>query len=219
MATRPDLFLFDLYGTTVRDDGQLLGAVESVCAESGLAAPTDWLIDRVSWRKRELFEAILMRNDQSTGRAPDLTKRFEELFEADFAERPPTPAPGAQEALDALEYAGVRVGFVSGFSRRTIDAMLEELGWFVFLSLSTDEVSLGRPAPDIVRAAMRIAEVSDARRVGVAGNKAPQLEAGSAAGCRHVIGVVGVCDRATLEATPYTHLVDDLGEVPNILLS
>ena len=88
-AHRPDLFLFDLHGTTVSDDGQLHVAVQRVIAEAQLEAPREWLAERVAWRKRELFETLLMLND----RAPTEAEGLVERFEAHYADACTEPLP------------------------------------------------------------------------------------------------------------------------------
>ena len=60
--------------------------------------------------------------------------------------------------------------------------------------------------------------VADAGAVAVVGDTTSDLEAGTNAGARAVIGVLsGAHDRATLEAAPHTDLINDVTELMGVL--
>jgi phosphoglycolate phosphatase-like HAD superfamily hydrolase len=60
--------------------------------------------------------------------------------------------------------------------------------------------------------------VSDPGAVAVVGDTTSDLEAGTNAGARAVIGVLsGAHDRKTLSAAPHTDLIDDVTELVGVL--
>jgi phosphoglycolate phosphatase-like HAD superfamily hydrolase len=60
--------------------------------------------------------------------------------------------------------------------------------------------------------------VADAGAVAVVGDTTSDLEAGTNAGARAVIGVLsGAHDRATLEGAPHTDLINDVTELMGVL--
>ena len=74
--------------------------------------------------------------------------------------------PGAVETVDRLAAAGFRLALASSSNRELIDAVLRELELAALfeVTLSSEEVARGKPAPDVYLEA--------ARRLGV-----PQLDA------------------------------------------
>lgn len=206
-----ELFLFDMAGTTVRDDDHVLEAFARTAQGAGLDLERSWLLPRMGLHKEAVFRELLEVAGRSSDAAPSLARAFEDAIEDVFRERPASPLPGAVELLNALEQAGVRVGFTTGFSRRTADGILRALGWQERLSVCSDEVAQGRPAPDLIFEAMRRAGVDDANRVGTCGDTPSDLGAGANAGCAIVVGVGhGTHDLASLAPHPHTHLFPDL---------
>jgi phosphonatase-like hydrolase len=210
-AARVQLFLFDIAGTVMRDDDLVVEALRRTGREAGLEVDEAWLRTQMGLSKTEVFEAMLARAGRPTAPAPDLARRFGALLEQVLDEHPPQPQPGAVEALAALEAAGVRVGFTTGFTRALPHRILTELGWGDRLLIASDEVERGRPAPDMIHEAMRRAGVADVSRVGVCGDTPADLRTGHAAGCALVVGVCnGTHRRDQLEPHPHTHLLADL---------
>src|SRR5436189_161649 len=80
---------------------------------------------------------------------------------------------------DALQAAGV--------------ASLARLGWMrdglVDVTVSSDEVAQGRPAPDLIYRAMQRTGITEASRVAKVGDTPSDLQEGQAAGCGWIIGV------------------------------
>lgn len=202
-----DLFVFDLAGTTVRDDRCVQRAFEGAAQDAGLRADSEWLRARMGWSKARVFTELLSRNEQDPSRASALVGAFERHLLAIYTESPITPTDGAHEAIAALEASGVEVAFSTGFPRVITDQILSALGWSGRINVASDEVPNGRPAPDLLHAAMRMATVADAARVGAAGDTPSDLEAATRAGCAVVAGLG--CGTHTLEELgrhEHTHL-------------
>jgi ribosomal protein S18 acetylase RimI-like enzyme len=98
------------------------------------------------------------------------------------------------------------------------DLLLARLGWgpgVVDAVVCGDEVAAGRPAPDLILAAMRCCDVAAVARVAAVGDTVRDLEAGARAGVRWNVGVTsGAHDRATLSRAPHTHLLASVAELP-----
>ena len=99
--------------------------------------------------------------------------------------------------------------------------LLNALGWaegMVDAIVCGDDVTLGRPAPDLIFRAIEAAGASSVSRVANIGDTALDLEAGHNAGVRWNIGVLsGAHDRHILERAPHTHLIDSVAELPRLL--
>lgn len=213
-----ELFAFDMAGTTVEDRGDVLETFLAVAGEAGLPAEPAWIRARMGWDKETVFRELLQRGRADVGRAAALAARFQALLAARYERVPPRPVPGALAAITALEARGIRVAFTTGFARATADLLLERLGWTRFVSVASDEVDRGRPAPDLLFEVMRRVGVADPARVGAAGDTPSDLEAATTAGCGLVIGVgTGTHTLAQLAGHPHTHLLPDLSTLAPIL--
>ena len=218
MKVLPALAVLDLAGTTVKDGGEVPAAFRAALSEHGLTATDDEIHAVRGASKRE---AVLRFVPQAPDRADRVFASFlshlARRYEAGVAE-----VDGASEAIRALRAAGVLVALDTGFERTITRLLLERLGWaegFVDAVVCGDDVARGRPAPDLILAAMRAAGVADPARVAAAGDTALDLEAGAAAGVAWNVGVLsGAHGRAALEAAPHTHLLRSVAELPGLLL-
>ena len=116
----------------------------------------------------------------------------------------------------------MKVCLTTGFAPSTRDSLIDALGWgaHIDLALSPADCGRGRPEPDMIFGAMDRLGVADAGSVAVVGDTISDLEAGTKAGARAVIGVLsGAHDRATLSTAPHTDLIDDIRELIGLLTS
>jgi phosphonatase-like hydrolase len=219
MAARLQLFVFDLAGTTVVDDGHVMHSFAAAAASQGLVAAPELLRARMGWHKQLVFATLLREQGRDAALAPILAARFEEEFALAVRRAPLRPTPGAVEAIRMLLAAGLRVAFNTGFSRSTADVVLAAMDWQRHPSVASDEVANGRPAPDLIRRAMALTDVTDPARVGVAGDTPSDLLAGTAAGCGVVVGVgCGSHRLAELAGHPHTALLPDLTALAELVL-
>ncbi|MCC6785407.1 MAG: HAD-IA family hydrolase [Planctomycetes bacterium] len=213
-----DLFVFDLAGTTVVDDGHVLEAFLRTAEAFDLPADAAALKPRMGWHKQRVFEVLLGEAGRETALAPELAQRFELEFARRADQHPLRPTPGARETIERLVAMEIAVAFNTGFSRATADLVLARLGWGGFTSVASDEVTRGRPAPDLIERTMELLGLNEPRRVGVVGDTPADLMAGTAAGCRFVVGVGhGAFALHQLRHAPHTHLVADLHGLKDLI--
>lgn len=78
-----------------------------------------------------------------------------------------------------------------------------------------DDVVRGRPAPDLIHAAMSLAEVSDPKAVLVVGGTTSDLEAADAAGVGWSVAVLtGAHSRERLQDRPHSAILENVGALP-----
>ena len=194
-------------GTTVRDDGAVEAAFAAALATVGIAEGSPrydeaqvFVRDTMGWSKADVFAALL-----APAEARRATAAFAAAYEAIVATGAVAEVPGALEVVRGLRHRGVQVCLTTGFAPSTRDALLDALGWRdeVDLALSPDDVGRGRPAPDMILGAMARLGVDDPGAVAVVGDTVSDLEAGTAAGARAVVGVLsGAHDEAALSGSP-----------------
>jgi phosphonatase-like hydrolase len=202
-------------GTTVRDDGAVEEAFDEALAAVGVTKGTPrydeahrFVRQTMGWSKADVFDHLL-----GSHQAGHATARFAAAYEAIVASGRVEPMPGALEVLRELGARGLRVCLTTGFAPSTRDALLDTLGWRpdIDLALSPADVGRGRPAPDLILGAMARLEIEDPDAVVVVGDTTSDLEAGTAAHARAVVGVLtGAHDEATLAAAPHTAILPDI---------
>ena len=218
------LAVLDMAGTTVRDDGAVERAFVTALAGMGfdpdgpdMKPRLDFVRETMGQSKIVVFRALF---DGDESRANEANRRFEAAFDAAIGRGEIEPLPGAEVALNAMRGAGVQICLTTGFSRLTRDHLLDVLGWrdLVDLSLSPEDGLRGRPAPDLILAALMRLGVDAVQEVAVAGDTVSDLVAGTRAGASIVAGVLtGAHSRELLNAAPHTHLLEGIDALPEVI--
>jgi len=221
-ASRISLACLDMAGTTVADDGTVLaaftGALDAlgIVGEAERGRMTEYVVATMGESKITVLRALFPGDE-------DRAQAANRAFEAAYARRieQAKPIPGAVEALEELRDLDVRIVLTTGFSRATVDALLDHLGWrgLIDLSLTPEEVGgRGRPYPDLIVAAADRYAGGDPARVAVAGDTVGDIRSGLAAGAPIVAGVLtGAHDRDRLAEAGATHLLDSVAQLPALL--
>jgi phosphonatase-like hydrolase len=216
------LACLDLAGTTIRDDGAVEAAFVAALRDAGAGPGTDGYSHRLAHLRETMGRSKVEVFRELLG-ADEPARRANAAFEAAYGDAikrgEVTPIPGAPEAIAALRDAGVLVCLTTGFSGRTLAALLDAVGWRdrVDAALAPGPGVRGRPHPDLVLRAVLDLAVDDVAAVAVAGDTASDLWAGTRAGASVVAGVLtGAHDRAQLGAAPHTHLLDSIVEFPGL---
>ena len=222
-----DLVVFDMAGTTVRDDDAV-----NRCLSEALATRSQVTHEEVNsvmgLPKPVAIQLLLEKHLGSQAVSPALVDELHANFlkrMLDHYQTSPViePMPHTLEAFWQLKEAGLKLALDTGFSRPIVDAILERLGWndggLLDTTVASDEVQRGRPHPDLLLKAMALTGVQDPKRVAKVGDTPSDLQEGHAAGCGLVIGVTnGTHTREQLLAHYHTHLIDSLRELPGIVL-
>ena len=124
--------------------------------------------------------------------------------------------------FDWLHQNGCMVALDTGFSRPIANAILKRLNWVggaIDFTVTSDEVNRGRPMPDMIFEAMKRFSIESPQHVGKIGDTPNDLIQGHAAGCKWIIGVTeGSHIREQLSAYPHTHLINNVGKLPQVFL-
>ena len=164
---------------------------------------------------RYLHEVVGLREPPETITA-EVVRRMLARYETDLP-----VVPGAVEAVDRLAAAELRLALASSSNRELIDAVLRalELTALFEVTVSSEEVARGKPAPDVYLEA--------ARRMGIEPTRCAAIE-DSASGIRaaHAAGmrVIAYPNRHYPPATEVlrlaTEVVRDLSDLgPRVLVS
>lgn len=211
------LVVFDLAGTTVKDQGQVLEAFVGALAEHRIEVSPEQLLNvRGSSKRQAVFDLVPEgpdRNHRAQSAYQSFCQRLAERYFQDGVE----PMDGAESLFGWLRTKGVRVVLNTGFERDITNLLLESLKWnqgIVDAVVCGDDVPQGRPAPYMIFHAMGATGVTSVHAVANVGDTALDLQAGYNAGVRWNIGVLsGAHDRQRLESAPHTSLLPAISEL------
>jgi phosphonatase-like hydrolase len=127
------------------------------------------------------------------------------------------PIAGAAGTFSWLKARGIQIATTSGFYREVSELILEKAGWLELFGarVSSSDVSMGRPAPFMIFRAMEGAGVTRVAEVMNVGDTPLDLQAGTNAGVREVVGVLsGLHERERLQREPHTCLLASVADLP-----
>jgi phosphoglycolate phosphatase len=213
----------DLAGTTVADDGVVLGAFTAAVAPLGLtpggqayASALEIMSRTMGQSKIEVFRRIL----GSDAAAWQANRDFEQHYAGSVRGGAVVPLPGAAETIMVLRAAGIRICLVTGFAPATRDLLISALGWrpLIDLALSPADAGRGRPWPDLPLTALLRLGGGAVSELLVAGDTASDVESGLRAGAGIVVGVLtGAGSRQELTDAGAPYILDAITGLPALL--
>ena len=219
------LVVFDLAGTTIQDRGEVAGAFAEALAAAGIALTAQEMSAVRGASKRDAIARLVGRHcgaleqQQRAARAAETYERFRAALTQRFEQAADLSMPDVVATFERLQRAGVRIALNTGFEGAIVDLILARVAWpetLLDAVVCGDDVTRGRPAPDMIFKSMERTGVRDPDGVAVVGDTRLDLEAGANAGVRYRIGdLTGAHDRTTLERAPHTHIVESISAVPD----
>ena len=218
----PDLLVTDFAGTAMRDDGTVLAAYRVALRAHDIPFSEADLAARRGASKIAVFRELASRihpADQVEEIAQQALARFGDALRQEYESGDIREIEGAGDALSELKQSGVKLALTTGFNRDLLDMLVGRLGWtdLFDITVASSDVPAGRPAPFLIYRAMIELGVADARQVAVVGDTPLDLQSGMNAQAGWVIGVLsGAHEVKTLGATPHTHLLGSVAELPRL---
>ncbi len=189
---------------------------------TGTAAYTRSMVQFHRTRGWSPMDVMLSLFPEDEIRAQAANLAFERSFRTAVDRFGALPLPGANEALAKLTAAGIKLGLVSSLSRPAMGLIVASLDWWqrVDLVLCADDVARGFPWPDLVLTAVLRLGIGDVRDVAVVTASESGVLAARRAGAGFAVGVLSdVADAGRLRRAGATHLLADIGELPDLLAS
>ena len=211
----PALVIFDMAGTTIEDRGQVPAAFAGALSANGIAVTADEITRARGASKRQAIKSLLPPAERH--RAEGIYEEFRHELASRYASDGVSCVPGAMEAFKYLRAHGSRIALTTGFDRDLATLLLSTIGWTrntVDVLVCGDDVTNGRPAPDLILLAMRMTAILDPDRVANVGDTTLDLESAARAGVRWNIGVLsGAHRRAALEQAPHTRIIQSVADL------
>ncbi len=215
------LVVFDMAGTTVSDNGEVLSAFVDTLKQHQLEFTPDQLSRVRGSSKRQAVLNFIPEGPNRSQRAEEVYLSFREHLAHSYKTNGATPLAGAEEVFRRLRAAGISVALNTGFDRDITRLLLKALRWedgIVDAVVCGDDVKQGRPAPYLIFHAMEATWVTSARNVVNVGDTVMDLEAGKNAGVGLNVGVLsGAHNRNILEGAPHTHILPSVADLPGVL--
>ncbi len=213
------LVVFDIAGTIVEDRGEVLRAFGEALARHGIRSTDDELKEWKGASKKEVIRHFVRRQDEAADESAieAVYADFRIGLEQHYREHGVVPIAGAEDTFAWLRKHGILIATTSGFYREVADLILESAGWrgMFAATISSSDVSVGRPAPYMIFRAMEAASVMSVGEVVNVGDTPLDLQAGTNAGVRDVIGVLtGQHTKERLEREPHTALLPSVEDLP-----
>jgi len=217
--SRPALVVFDMIGTTVQASERIPEAFTRAFEKEGIRLSG---IDVNSVRgksKRAAIQELLAIHggkDLATSRSDDVYRTFKRFLLDCYRNESVHAIDGAVSTFSSCHEHGIKVALTTGFDRELAALLVQKLGWLDTIDtlVCNDDVAAGRPAPDLILAAMRRLDCTDVTRVASVGDTVSDLEAGANAGTGWNIGVLsGAHSREQLAAAPHTALIDTVADM------
>jgi phosphonatase-like hydrolase len=220
------LVVFDMAGTTVNDDSAVNGCLRASLAAAGVAADPRAVNSLMGLPKPEAIAILIERSqlrdalrDEVEAVHRDFVARSTKFYRSDPSVH---EVPGTTRVFEILKKAGISVALNTGFDRSITDVILDRLNWsknpLIDATICSDEVSRGRPHPEMIRELMARLSVAAPRKVAKVGDTPADLQEGHNAGCGLIVGVTGgTHTRVELEPYPHTCLIESIAEIPGVL--
>jgi phosphonatase-like hydrolase len=219
------LIVLDVGGTIIEDRGDVPATLQSAMGKHGITVTPAEISEWRGASKREIIRHFVER--QTKPPAADREKlavaiyqefnaRLGEIYQA------VPPIAGAEAAIRSLRQSGYLLATTTGFDREITLPIFHRLGWekYFVAIICSDDVAQGRPAPFMLFHAMESARVNSVAEVMAVGDTPLDLQAGTNAGLRAVVGVLSGASRADLlQREPHTHILSSVANLPALLSS
>jgi phosphoglycolate phosphatase len=218
-----EMVAFDVAGTVLNDDGLVISAFKKAfeATQPDLWPThgeqwTQYAIDTMGQSKIHVFTELL--GDAEKAQAANVA--FEESYLSEIAEIGAVPIEGAEDLFKYLRAKGIAVTLTTGFSRTTLDTLLNQLGWkdLIDLSVTPGEAGRGRPHPDMLNMALEVLGITNPSHVIVCGDTAADMQAAVSFGASQAIGVLtGAHDQQTLHDAGATSVINSVADLKSLI--
>ena len=215
------LVVFDMAGTTVKDNGQVVNAFTSALSEQDIQFTSEMLNSVRGSSKRQAIEQFIPQGADRARRAELAYASFREHLAERYRTEGVEPITGAERIFQWLKEQGVSVALNTGFDREMTELLLAALNWeegaMIDAVVCGDDVKQGRPAPYLIFHAMETTGVTGVQQVANVGDTVLDLQAGHNAGVRWNIGVLsGAHDWEAMARAPHTHVLQSVADLFNL---
>ena len=218
------LVVFDIAGTTVRDNGSVADSFITAFRDYGFTIPEAEVKKVMGFRKMNAIAHLMEKFAPEYKDDSELIDRIhthfiDKMIEFYMGDQTLSPLPHAEAVFYALKQQGIKIALNTGFTRSITDTILHRLRWddrsqLIDQVICSDEVALGRPHPDMIKVLMQDLDIVSPEQVVKVGDTEADVEEGRNAGCGIVVSVTtGAYTREQLLPYRPDFIIDDLQEL------
>lgn len=222
------LVVFDIAGTTVRDNGSVAEAFITAFRDFGFEMPLEEVKKVMGFRKLDAINILLEKfapalKDEDVLIDRIHTRFIDKMIEFYMNDETLAPFPHAESVFAALHRQGIKIALNTGFTRSITDTILHRLRWddrssLIDRVICSDEVAQGRPYPDMIEVLMGDLGIESPASVLKVGDTEVDVEEGRNASCGTVVSVTtGAYTREQLLPYQPDFIIDDLEELIPII--
>lgn len=220
------LAIFDMAGTVVNEDNVVYKTLQKAISDHEIAVDLPYVLEHGAGKEKlTAIKDIIASKDASVGlsRAEEIYVYFKTELNKAYAALEVTSYDRVEMLLQLLKKSGVKVVLNTGYDRETAQLLLHKMQWQVGaqydLLVTADDVTMGRPHPDMIFEAMNAFGITDPQFVLKAGDSIIDIEEGKNAKCGLTVGVTtGAHSAEQLKSSQPTYVVDALWELQDKLL-
>jgi phosphonatase-like hydrolase len=219
------LVALDVGGTIVEDRGDVPALLGKALKSRGIEFTPAEIAKLRGGSKRDIIRHFVEK--QTLPAEANRDKVVERIY-AEFTEsliaayQTVPPVRGAAAAIEQLRSRGYLIATTTGFDRAVTASIFRRLGWESLFAavICSDDVTQGRPAPYMLFHAMEAVRVQNVAQVVAVGDTPLDMQAGTNAGLRGVVGVLtGAATADQLSAEPHTQIVRSVADIPDLIAS
>ena len=219
------LVVLDVGGTLIEDRGDIPETLRAALSHHGVASTPQEIGRLRGASKREVVRHFVDQQNlpPDTDRkqlAAAIYDDFTANLIAIYRSVPPVGRRRKTPMLRQLRQRGYLLATTTGFDGAITASIVHRLGWeqYFAATISSDDVTQGRPSPFMIFHAMEAARVDSVLEVMAVGDTPLDLQAGTNAGLRAVVGVLsGAGTAETLRREPHTHILPSVAALPSLL--
>jgi phosphonatase-like hydrolase len=219
------LVIFDIGGTIIEDNGEVIAAFSAALEGNGLHATQSELTELKGASKRSVIKNFVERqwgaeDPKNEMRIAEAYQDFKAQLEHSFSDGGVKPIQGAESTFQWLGANDILCATTTGFYRAVTERILNTAGWqgTFAANICSDDVKIGRPAPFMIFRAMETIGVGDVREVLNVGDTRLDIQAGKRAGVLGVVGVLtGIQKEDRLKAESPSHLISSVADMPALI--
>jgi len=217
------LIVLDVGGTIIQDRGDVPEGLQRAFSKRGMTVTSDEIAQWRGASKREVIQHFVTeRSSAEAVGKQELAAAIYADFNAQAIEvyKDVPPIAGAEMTFEKLRSNGYLLASSTGFGREITASIFRRLGWEKYFAaiITSDDVAQGRPAPYMIFHAMEAARIGNVRDVVVVGDTPLDLQAGTNAGVRGVIGALsGASKEERLRPEPHTEILASVAELPALM--
>ena len=218
--------VFDMAGTTIDEGKTVYECVQKTLEQFDLHYSLNEVMERVGGMNKKEGIQILM--EEKLGKiSREKVEHAAEIFRGKVEEayrnsKKIKEMTGASALFAHLRKKNIKVVLDTGYMRSTADLLIHKMGWdhkkLIDFSVTSDEVSHGRPAPLMIQKALEHFNIKSAENIVKVGDTRSDVEEGINAGCKYVVGIISSqYTRENLLAMGATHAISSLEELKAII--